>query len=575
LAIVLFSLFNQPERSPVGDKSILLFNLSTTIKDTPPSSSVSDVLSSSNAGTITLRQAIQAIERAGEDPKITGLLLYGRGAVGDYGYATLTEIRRALQKFRDSGKKIIAYDTDWTEKEYYLGSIASKVMINPVGSMEMNGLVSQGTFFAGALRKYGVGVQVVKVGTFKGAVEPFTREDFSQPNREQIRVVLDDVWSNYKSTIAASRKTTPAALQTLADTDGILNADTAKKAGLVDEVGYFDRAISELRGLTGQTEPDEEQGDTFQSFRQITLENYAGSEVGEETESANKIAIVYAEGTIVDGAGDAGEIGGDRFARELRKIQQNDGIKAIVLRINSPGGSATASDVILREIARTSEKKPVIVSMGDYAASGGYWMATGGKHIFAEKDTLTGSIGVFGLLFNIQKIANDNGIEWDTVKTGKLADIGTSTRPKTPEELKIYQASVNRFYNLFIEKVARARNLSPDKVRSLAQGRVWTGQDALPIGLVDEIGGLDKAIAYAAKEAKLGNDWSVEEYPRATTWEEEILSRLFQSSIFPITRSGDPVTKEWQKFQKQLETLRSFNDPRGIYARSWFPFDFR
>jgi protease-4 len=573
LALLLGVLLGSSERSSIEDQSILLFNLSTTIKDTPPSSTVTDVLSPSRAGTITLRQTIEAIEKAAEDPKIVGLFLYGRSSAGNYGYATLTEVRQALEKFRATGKKILAYDMDWTEKEYYLGSIASKVTMNPVGSMEVNGLVSQGTFLTGALDKYGIGVQVVKVGTFKGAVEPYTRQDFSPQNREQIGQVLNTIWSNYKTAIATSRKITPASMQAIADSKGILKAQEAKNSGLVDEVAYFDQVIAELRKLTGQKEPEKDAQGNFSSFRQITLENYAAEVTGTEGNSSPKVAVFYAEGTIVDGAGDAGEIGGDRFARELRKLQQDEAIKAVVLRINSPGGSATASDVILREVTRLGEKKPVIVSMGDYAASGGYWIATGGQRIFADRDTLTGSIGVFGLLLNFQKIANNNGIRWDAIETAKFADMGTNTRPKTPEELKLYQQSVNEFYDLFIEKVAKARKLSPDKVRSIAQGRVWTGEKALSIGLVDEIGGLETAVQYAAKVAKLGEDWSIEEFPAAKTWEEELVSRFFQSYLPPMAKTDDPIDRQWRNLQKELALFRTLNDPQNVYARLWFPFD--
>jgi protease-4 len=575
LAIFLFSLLGSGNSSSVDDKSILIFNLSTNISDKPPSASVKEVLSDQSGGKLTLRQVIGAIEKATEDPKIVGLFLYGRGTVGDYGYATLAEVRQALETFRQAGKKIIAYDMNWTEKEYYLGSIATKVMLNPVGEMEMNGLNSQHTFFSGALEKYGVGVQVVKVGAFKGAVEPYTRQELSPQNRQQIQRFLDNIWSNYKAIVARSRDLTPEKVQMIADTQGLLNAESAKKAGLVDEVAYFDQVIDELRNLTGEKGIEKKQEDPVASFRQVSLENYAGSATETTGDSAHKIAIVYAEGSIVDGQGEMGEVGGDRYAKELRKLLQDEEVKSVVLRINSPGGSATAAEVISREIDRLGTKKPVIVSMGDYAASGGYWIATGGKRIFAEKDTLTGSIGVFALLFNWQKIANNNGINWNIVKTGKFADIVTNARPKTAAELQLYQQSVDQFYNLFIEKVAKARHLTPDKVRSIAQGRVWTGKDALPIGLIDEIGGLEAAVTYASKTAKLGDDWSIEEYPRSRTWETEILSRLFQSYLPPLANTNDPLTREWRELQKEFANLQTFNDPRGIYARLWVNWDIR
>ncbi|MCA2622010.1 MULTISPECIES: signal peptide peptidase SppA [unclassified Microcystis] len=575
LAFLLLSFLNSSDSSSVKEKSVLVFNLATNISDAPPSSSLADSLTSESRTTLNLRQVIAAIEKAALDDNIVGLLLYGRGTVGEYGYATLTEVRQALAKFRQSGKKIIAYDMEWTEKEYYLASVAEKVIINPVGRMEINGLSSQQTFFADALEKYGVGVQVVKVGSFKGAVEPYTRQNLSVQNRQQLQTLLDTIWSNYSATVAKSRNLTPQQVQTISDTQGILEATTAKKAGFVDEVAHLDRVIVLAKELTGEAKNKTNEEENSGSFSQISLANYASSLDDEGGDSSDQIAIVYAEGTIVDGQGDRGEIGGDKLAKELRKLQGKEEVKAVVLRINSPGGSATASEVILREIKRLDAKKPVIISMGDVAASGGYWIAMGGQRIFADNDTITGSIGVFGLLLNIQKIANNNGIDWDTVKTGQLADISTITRPKNPQELEIYQAAVNRFYDLFIETVAKGRKLSPDKVRSVAQGRVWTGKDAVKIGLVDQIGGLEAAVQYAAKTAKLGDDWSLKEYPRSQSWQEELLSNLWQTYLPPLTKNNHPLTQEWQNFQQELLKLPTFNDPHSVYAKLLFNLDFR
>ena len=575
LAFLLLSFLISSDSSSVKEKSVLVFNLATNISDAPPSSSLADSLTSESRITLNLRQVIAAIEKAALDDSIVGLLLYGRGTVGEYGYATLTEVRQALAKFRQSGKKIIAYDVEWTEKEYYLASVAEKVIINPVGRMEINGLSSQQTFFADALEKYGVGVQVVKVGSFKGAVEPYTRQDLSVQNRQQLQTLLDTIWSNYSATVAKSRNLTPQQVQTISDTQGILEATTAKKAGFVDEVAHLDRVIALAKDLTGEAKNKTNQEETSGSFSQISLANYASSLDDEGGDSSAQIAIVYAEGTIVEGQGDRGEIGGDKLAKELRKLQGKEEVKAVVLRINSPGGSATASEVILREIKRLDAKKPVIISLGDVAASGGYWIAMGGQRIFADNDTITGSIGVFGLLLNIQKIANNNGIDWDTVKTGQLADISTITRPKNPQELEIYQAAVNRFYDLFIETVAQGRKLSPDKVRTVAQGRVWTGKDAVKIGLVDQIGGLEAAVQYAAKTAKLGDDWSLKEYPRSQSWQEELLSNLLQTYLPPLTKNNHPLTQEWQNFQQELLKLPTFNDPHSVYAKLLFNLDFR
>lgn len=559
---LLFAFAGQENGPSVEDKSMLVFDLSTTIQDTRPASTFAQALQD-NRTSLTLRQVLESIEKAKEDQRISGIFLYGKGGITESGYATLSEIRKALEKFKKSGKKIIAYDVEWSEKEYYLGSIADKVMINPMGGLEFNGLSVQPLFYAGALDKYGVGVQVVRVGSYKASVEPYTRQNMSPENRQQIKRLLDNLWGNFLTQVSTSRKIDRTKLQAIADNQGILSPQAAKKAGLVDEVAFFDQVLAELQEMTG--EPKKE----VQSFRQIGLDSYASGVFTSVTQknTNNKIAILYAEGTIVDGAGDATEVGGDRYARELRKVRKDDEIKAVIIRVNSPGGSATASEIILREINLLSKEKPVIVSMGDVAASGGYWISTGAKRIFAEKSTITGSIGVFGILFNIQEIGNNNGLTWDSVKTGQLADINTNVRPKTEKELKIYQDFVNEIYSLFINKVSQSRNLPESKVREIAQGRVWSGQEALKIGLVDEIGGLEEAIKYTLKTAKLEQDWSLAEYPSRKTWEEEFLNKLFRTEIFDFSTSSAQLTQDLLKLKEEFIIFQSFNDPKGIYTR--------
>jgi protease-4 len=251
----------------------------------------------------------------------------------------------------------------------------------------------------------------------------------------------------------------------------------------------------------------------------------------------------------------------------------DEDVKAVVLRINSPGGSATASEVIQREVRLTRQKKPVIVSMGDYAASGGYWIATGANHIFAEPSTITGSIGVFGLQFNVQKLANDNGITWDVVKTGRYADSSTVSRPKTPQELAIAQRSVNQIYYQFLNKVAESRKLPAQRVAQIAQGRVWSGQDAKQLGLVDDLGGIEDAINYAAKQAKLGNNWELQEYPEVRSLEERILKTFTDEASTQKAEQANPLTAEFMKLQADLALLKMMNDPRGVYAR--LPFNWR
>lgn len=565
----------------VKDKSVLVFDLATKITDSEPSSNelFQQALSGENENRMSLRRVIDTLEKARRDKRIVAIYLdatHSGAGSGVGGFATLKEVRQELEKFRADGKKIIAYGMELGEREYYLSSVADTVVVNPLGEMEVNGLSTQIMFLTGALQKYGIGVQVVRVGKFKGAVEPYILPKLSPENRQQTQKLLDDVWSEWRTAVGKSRKLTPQKLQAIADNQAVLMADEAKSSGLVDRVDYFDEVVSDLKKLTDSDKQD-------RTFRQIDLAEYAGvsgKQFGIERDSINKIAVVYAEGEIVDGQGSDGEVGGDRFAKTFRKLRQDKNVKAVVLRINSPGGSATAAEVMQREVRLTRQIKPVVVSMGDVAASGGYWIASDSNRIFAEPNTITGSIGVFGLLLNGQKLANNNGITWDSVKTGRYADSQTVSRPKSPEELAVYQRSVNRIYNLFLNKVSQGRKLPQQKVAEIAQGRVWSGVAAKQIGLVDEIGGIDAAIDYAAKSANLANDWELQEHPRHSTFEERFFSGVTQQArtilgIETITKSPDLLTAEFQKLQKELAIMQKMNDPLGVYARLPFNFTIR
>jgi protease-4 len=574
LFLVIAATSSQSTEPQVKDQSMLVFDLSVKITETQPS--YTEVLEKTLTGAgeeqITLRQLIGALEQAAEDQRIVGIYINvsESSKLSSLGYASLREIRQALEKFRASGKKIIAYGVGWSEREYYLSSVADKIFLNPVGMMEINGLSSQPIFLTGALQKYGIGVQVVRVGKFKGAVEPLVLDKLSPENREQTQQLLDDLWGEWRNSVGKSRKISPEILQKIANNQGVLEAKDAKDNGLIDEVAYTDQVVADLKKI-GTSDND------GKSFRHIQINDYVqASEIEEQQNSQNKIAVVYAEGEIVDGEGESSQIGGDRYARILRKIRQDQDIKSVVLRINSPGGSATASEIIEREIQLTKQVKPVIVSMGDVAASGGYWIASNSDHIFAEPGTLTGSIGVFGVLLNGQKLANNNGITWDTVKTSEFADSQTVSRPKSAQELAIYQRSVNRIYNMFINKVVQGRKLPETKVGEIAQGRVWSGATAKEIGLVDEIGGLNIAIEYAANKAKLGKDWQVEEYPEVTTLGERFFGRKLEETIIGIHNRDigqtNPLIAELEKVRKETTIFRIMNDPQGIYAR--LPFNF-
>ncbi|MGK7943079.1 MAG: signal peptide peptidase SppA [Microcystaceae cyanobacterium] len=561
VVFLLFSFAAQDSSPKVEDKSFITFDLSTAIRDRQPNITVTQAVIGDGTNTITLRDMLTTLEKATEDDRIIGIFLDGRKAGLGNGYANLTEVQEALQRFKAAGKKIIAYDLSLSEKEYYIAALADKIILNPMGGMELNGVGSEQMFLTGAMDKYGIGVQILRVGNFKAAVEPYTRQDFSPENQKQLEALLGDIWASFLGTVSQNRQLSPAKLQNLAKNKGILSADEAKTAGLVDQVAYLDEVVAELQELTGQ--PD---GDEKNTFRQISLASYRDVSVSgfDERSSDNKVAVVYAEGAIVNGEGELDNIGGQRFAKMLRKIRQDEEVKAVVIRINSPGGSASASDIIWREIDLMNQEKPVIVSMGNVAASGGYWIATGAKRIFAQTNTITGSIGVFGVLFNFQEIANNNGITWDRVQTSPLATLGSTSRPKSPAELAIFQTSVNRVYDLFLERVSQSRELSKTKVDEIAQGRVWSGKDAQKLGLVDEIGGVEAAIAYAIESAELGDDWEIAEYPENTGLDSLLLKA---SSGTETQQNIDPLTKEWLRLQEELEVIQSLNDPQGVYTR--------
>ena len=580
LLLLLFAATSSREVEPVvKDKSFLVFDLSTNITEGNPNSSqlLQQFISGDYQKQISLRALVDTIEKAKNDKRIIGIYLdASQAAEGEgEGFATLKEVRRALEDFRASGKKIIAYGTDWGEKEYYLSSVADTVVVNPLGGMEINGFSSQPMFLAGAFEKYGVGVQIIRVGKFKGAVEPFVRKQLSRENRTQIQALLNDLWSEWRTTVGKNRKITPQKLQQIADNQAVLLADQAKASGLVDKVAYADEVIADIKKLTGSKEQEK-------SFRQISLSKYVKARKASsvtQRKSKNKVAVVYAEGAIVDGKGEGEQIGGDRFAKIFRNIRQDKNVKAVVLRINSPGGSATASEIMQREIRLTQKVKPVVVSMGDIAASGGYWIAVDSNRIFAEPNSITGSIGVFGRIFNIQELANDNGITWDSVKTGRYADTQTVTRPKSPQELAIYQRMVNSIYDIFLNKVSEGRNIPKAKVAEIAQGRVWSGKAAKTIGLVDEIGGLDAAIAHSAKLAKLGKDWQLKEYPRLGSFEERFFGVAREEARTAIAKQqsqellSHPLGSELHKLKQELEMFQNMKDPRGVYAR--LPFNLR
>jgi protease-4 len=579
IVIGLFAGITAKKTAAIENGAYLVFDLTAMVTDTPPNASLSELFSSlsgseDEAHRLQLRQVTAALRAAAKDPRIAGVFLHGAlpMASGNYsnGLGALKEVRLALQDVKAAGKPILAYLDFASTRDMFLASTADQLMIDPYGAIYMPGLAVNAMFYTGAFEKYGIGVQVTRVGKYKSAVEPFIRKDLSPENREQLQKLLGDLWADVLADTAEARGLTVANLQAIVDREGYIRADAALQAKLVNRVAYRDEVIDELKARTGRK-------DSSKAFKQVALVDYIGQmdepvvpeRNGQGGASVGRVAVVYAEGTIVDGGGEDGQIGGVRFAREIRRLRQDPDVKAIVLRVNSPGGSASASEHIQREIRLARKTKPVVVSMGSYAASGGYWISTYGDRIFAEPGTITGSIGVFGLMVNVQKLAGDLGFSFDTVKTGKFADSLTLSRPKTDEEIAMIQREVDWIYSEFIAKVAESRGLELARVQEIAQGRVWSGAEALKLGLVDEIGGLDDAIRFAAKKANLGERYKLVEYPGRKELADVIAEALNGGE--PRNSRAGAVSGFLGAVKDQLRSLDEFNDTRGIYAR--LPFE--
>jgi protease IV len=442
-----------------------------------------------------LNEILKDIKKAKEDENITGIFL--DLSTISAGIATVDEIRNALIDFKKSKKFIISYSEFYTQKSYYLASVANEIYLNPAGSMDWKGMSAQVLFFKGTLEKLELEPEIIRHGKFKSAVEPFLLDKMSAASRIQTKSFIGSIWNHMLEGISQQRKIEVSELNRLASTLAINTADDAIAFKLIDKKNYFDEVEVELKKRSGITPSSDISFISIQKYHKVPAAT-------RDRLAMDKIAVIFAQGDIESGEGDEKSIGSESIAAALREARLDKKVKAIVLRVNSPGGSALASDVIWRETMLAKKEKPLVVSMGDYAASGGYYISCAANKIVASPTTITGSIGVFGLLFNSQKLLNNKlGITIDTVNTNAHADFGTALRPLTADERLVMQNSVERVYDDFISKVASGRNKSKAEIDSIGQGRVWSGTEALKLGLVDELGGLDKAIAVAAKLANM------------------------------------------------------------------------
>ncbi len=505
-----------------------------------------------------LHTILNAIEQAINDDHIKGMYL--KLSIMPNGMASTELIRKKLLEFKESGKPIIAYGNTFDQKSYYLASACSKVYLNPAGAIMMPGFGAQITFYKRFLDKLDATVQVFKVGDFKSAVEPYIRENMSESNKEQLNFVLSDIKDRYIKNVSASRDISEDKVnQSLNKLVGAF-PDSCLSYRLLDGLKYADEIEKELKEIVGVKDDDD--------LHLISFNNYALA-IDKETTKADKIAVLYAEGDIIDGKSMSGSIGGDDLSKQIKELRENESIDAIVLRVNSPGGSALASELIWREVLLTKEVKPVVVSMANVAASGGYYISCAANKIYAEPSTITGSIGVFGLVPNVEKLMNNRlGITFDEVNLNDHATMNGVVKAFDTYEAKVIQESVENVYATFIERVANGRAMPENDVLPIAGGRIWTGNQALDLGLVDEIGSFKEAINAAAELAGV-DEYRINEYPKRKTPIESMMEQFGEAAYSSYLSKRVGVLKD---YVYELENVEKYSN--GIQARMVYDFEF-
>ena len=543
----------------VYPESILKIDFSEMLTDAPSSDPLAgiDVTTLQSMPQLSLFKALRALEAAAADDRIKGIYLRMNGTGGIAGTALLEELREALEAFRQSGKFVVAYNETYSQGQYYLASVADRIYLQPEGGMDWSGLASNVSFYKGLLDKLDLNVEVFRPTAcrYKSAVEPFILEKMSPANREQMQALVDSMWETISGDVCAARGIDSVEMRRITDNLEVTLADEALKYGFVDELLYEDQMNDVFDSLGVESDG----GD----YRFVTLGEYA-AQVGADLKniSADRVAIVYADGQIVDGEGYGREIYGNTLAAKLADVRRDDQVKAVVVRVNSPGGSALASDVIWREMELLRAEKPVIVSMGSYAASGGYYISCPADVIVADRLTLTGSIGVFGMILDPRDaLKNKLGITIDGVQSNRSSDF-LGKGPLTPVQRAMIMRGVDRVYTTFTNDVSEGRNLPIERVLEIAGGRVWSGEEALGIGLVDACGGLKTAIALAVDKAELGENYRVVEVTEQPTGLAAVLASLSRSVRASFTRS------ELGDMMKEYETVREALSQQGIVMYS-------
>jgi len=504
-----------------------------------------------------LDEIVRSINKAKEDPNIDGIYLNAPTVLA--GMSSTQEIRNVLENFKTSGKFIVAYATAFDQKGYYLASVADKLYLHPEGLIYFAGLNGQVTFYKGALEKLGIEMQIIRHGQFKSAVEPFMLDKMSDASKKQTGALINSVWDKIVRSISVSRGISIDDLNKYADDLALNNPKLALEFGFVDGLKYNDEVKDYLVSFVG--------GEKEKDLKLIRVDKYINTSYYKSgSKSRDKIAVIYASGEIMPGKGDDTYIGDKNIVKALKDARENSRVKAVVLRINSPGGSALVSDLIWREVELTKAEKPVVASMSDVAASGGYYIACNSTRIFAEPTTITGSIGVFGMIPNAQELMNDKlGITFDEVMTNKNADFMDLTKPLSAFQRAVIQKSIENVYSSFVNKVAKGRNMEFDDVDAIGQGRVWTGEQAIDLGLVDTLGGLEDAIVYAAKVAEL-TDYRILSLP---VQKDPFMKMLEDFS----GESSTLIDKKLGVFSKYVKYIKNLENQDIIQAR--MPFDFK
>ncbi|OUN60647.1 signal peptide peptidase SppA [Alistipes sp. An66] len=546
-------------KATVAPGSVLKIDFSEVLTDAPSSDPLEglDVMTLQTTPRLPLFKALRALEAAAADDRIKGVYLRMNGTGGVAGTALLEELRAALEEFKQSGKFVVAYNETYSQGQYYLASVADRICLQPEGGLDWTGLASNVTFYKGLLDKLDLNVEVFRPTAckYKSAVEPFILDKMSSANREQMQELVNSMWNTISGDVCASRGIDSVQMRRITDNLEVTLPEEALQYGFVDELLYEDQMDDVLADLGVACDDD--------GFRCVTLGEYA-AQVGADLKniSADQVAIVYADGQIVDGEGYGKEIYGNTLAAKLADVRRNEKVKAVVVRVNSPGGSALASDVIWREMELLRAEKPVIVSMGSYAASGGYYISCPADVIVADRLTLTGSIGVFGMVLDPREaLKNKLGITVDGVQSNTSSDF-LGKGPLTPVQRSMIMRGVDKVYSTFTKDVSEGRNLPLEQVLEIAGGRVWSGEDALGIGLVDACGGLKTALALAVDKAGLGEEYRIVEVTEQPTGLAAILSSLNMSVRAAFTRS------DLGAMMKEYEAVREVLSQQGIVMYS-------